>query len=203
MQAGPPLMTHSADKALAKALLRGDEREFERFFNEYFPRVYRFALTRLEGDPDVAQDVAQSALVGAMRGIASYRGDASLFSWLCQICRNEISGHYRRLSRDVPTVAADDDELLPLLEKLEADADNDPDAANERQELKQLVQDVLDRLPTNYGDALEWKYIQGYSVVEISERMQLSQLAVQSLLSRARSAFRDALGAVSQQYVGR
>ncbi|MDP5052181.1 MAG: RNA polymerase sigma factor [Congregibacter sp.] len=196
-------MTHRADKALAKALLKGDEREFERFFNEYFPRVYRFALTRLEGDSDVAQDVAQSALVGAMRGINTYRGDASLFSWLCQICRNEISGHYRRLSRDVPTVAADDDALLPFLEKLEADANDDPDVAHERQELKQLVQDVLDRLPASYGDALEWKYIHGYSVVEISERMQLSQLAVQSLLSRARSAFRDALGSVSQQYVGR
>jgi RNA polymerase sigma-70 factor (ECF subfamily) len=138
-----------------------------------------------------------------MRGIHTYRGEASMFSWLCQICRNEISAHYRSLSRNVPTVAADDEALLPLMEKLEADESENPDALSERQELKQLIQEILDRLPSAYGNALEWKYIQGDSVADIAERMGLTQLAVQSLLSRARTAFRDALSVVSQQYAGR
>lgn len=193
-------MSHRRDRALAESLLGGDEREFERFFNEYFPRLYRFAVTRLAAESEAAEDIVQTTLMNAMRSIASYRGEASMFSWLCQICRNEISAHFRRLSRSVPVVAADDEALQPLLELLEADAAAQPEVLAERAELKQLIQDVLDRLPANYGDALEWKYVQGESVDEIAARLRLTQLAAQSLLSRARSAFREALGALSHRY---
>jgi len=193
-------MAHRADRALAAALLDGNEREFESFFNEYFPRLYRFALSRVDGDPELARDLAQSTLINAVRSMASYRGEASMFSWLCQICRNELSGHYRRLSRSVPTVAADDEAILPLLELLESSPDDDPDAVAQRLQLTQLVQEILDRLPGSYGDALEWKYVRGDSVNDIAGRLGITSLAAQSLLARARSAFRDALGPISQHY---
>ena len=52
---------------------------------------------------------------------------------------------------------------------------------------------VLDRLPANYGNALEWKYMEGSSVEEIGERLGIGTIAAQSLLARARVAFREAL----------
>ena len=55
---------------------------------------------------------------------------------------------------------------------------------------------VLDRLPGRYGDALEWKYVEGRSVEEISERLGIGQTAAQSLLARARVAFREGVEAV-------
>jgi RNA polymerase sigma-70 factor (ECF subfamily) len=64
---------------------------------------------------------------------------------------------------------------------------------------KRLVQEVLDCLPVNHGNALEWKYIEGFSVTEIASRLQVTELAAQSLLSRARSAFREALVELSPQ----
>ena len=193
-------MAHGADRALAQSLLQGDEREFERFFNEYYPRLYRFVLTRTDGDEELAQDVAQTTLINGVRGLESYRGDASMFTWLCQICRNEISAHYRSLGRTVNTVAADDDGIRPLLEMLEAGDETSPDAAAERMQLIQLVQEILDRLPQNYGDALEWKYIRGDSVDDIASRLGVTALAAQSLLSRARTAFRDAIQTLSPRY---
>jgi RNA polymerase sigma-70 factor (ECF subfamily) len=195
-------MAHRADRALAEALLKGEEREFERFFNDYYPRLYRFALVRTDGDTSLAEDVAQTTLMNAMRSMASYRGEASMFSWLCQIGRNEISAHFRRLSRSAPTVAADDEAIQPLLEMFEADPSDDPDMAAERLQLTQLVQEIMDHLPGNYGDALEWKYVRGESVGEIAERLGITTLAAQSLLSRARSALREALGRVAPQISG-
>ncbi len=53
---------------------------------------------------------------------------------------------------------------------------------------------ALDSLPPRYGDALEWKYIQGYSVKEIAARMDLSFEATQSLLARAKRSFQDIYG---------
>jgi DNA-directed RNA polymerase specialized sigma24 family protein len=62
-----------------------------------------------------------------------------------------------------------------------------------RDEAGRLVRAVLDRLPANYGNALEWKYMEDRSVEEIGERLGIGTIAAQSLLARARTAFREAL----------
>jgi RNA polymerase sigma-70 factor (ECF subfamily) len=58
------------------------------------------------------------------------------------------------------------------------------------------VQAVLDRLPARYGDVLEWKYIDGRSVDEIGDLLGVGGIAAQSILARARTAFREALETV-------
>ena len=63
-----------------------------------------------------------------------------------------------------------------------------PPAPNQ---LGQLVHATLDHLPGRYGEALEWRYIEGLSVPEIAERLDLGYKATESVLSRARKAFRD------------
>ncbi len=57
---------------------------------------------------------------------------------------------------------------------------------------------TLDALPRAYGDALEWKYVHGHSVREIAARLNLGEKAAESLLTRARQAFRDGFAAVTQ-----
>lgn len=195
-------MGHESDLASARALLAGDKQAFDAFFGEYFPRLYRFALTRVD-EQEVAEDVAQAAMMNAVKGLEGYRGDASMFSWLCTICRNEINAYYRRQQRSVPVVAQDDDSIRPILESLEAAAEDDPDAKYQRREFVQLIQEVLDFLPQNYGHSLEWKYIEGLSVSEIATRLELSELAAQSLLARARGAFRDAILQLAPQLAQR
>jgi len=194
-------MHHDSDLAMARTLITGGEAVFDRFFNNYFPRLYRFAINRLESDEDAAKDVVQTTLINAIRAIATYRGEASMFTWLCQICRNEINGHYRRLARSVRVVPQDDEAIRPFLESLEAEEGGEPDAQFEHTEIKRLVQEVLDYLPSNYGNALEWKYIEGFSVAEIADRLELTELAAQSMLARARMAFRDALTLISPQLI--
>ena len=195
-------MAHEADRALARALIAGNERDFDRFFTEYFERLFRFAITRLDADEQAAQDVVQTTLINAMRGIAGYRGEASMFTWLCQICRNEINAHFRKLARSVPVVAEDDDNIRPILEALESEPGNDPDTQYQGLQLSRLIQEVLDHLPANYGNALEWKYIEGFSVTEIAERLEVTELAAQSTLARARNAFRDALVQITPHLAG-
>jgi DNA-directed RNA polymerase specialized sigma24 family protein len=51
---------------------------------------------------------------------------------------------------------------------------------------------VLDALPAHYANALEWKYLEELSVAEIAGRLGLGEKAAESLLTRARAAFRDA-----------
>ena len=186
------------DRQLVTAMLAGDQRAFTAFFEAYFPRVYRFALPRLRRNEDTAKDVVQATLIKAMRKLGDWRGDASLFTWLCQICRREIADHVRTQQRHSSKVVLidDSDEVRAALEGIEAPASDDPLRRADSAELKRLVHAVLDRLPSRYGDALEWKYVEGHSVEEIGERLGIGQTAAQSLLARARVAFREGLEAV-------
>jgi RNA polymerase sigma-70 factor (ECF subfamily) len=79
------------DRLLVQRLLAGDESALRMFFDEYFDRLYRFAYARLRGDAALAEDAAQNTLARALRGLPGFRGEAGLFSWLAQICRNEIA----------------------------------------------------------------------------------------------------------------
>jgi len=188
------------DKKLAKQLLSGDERAFNAFFDDNFARLYRFAIARLGDDPDAAREVAQITLGKALRKIDHYRGESALFTWLCAICRNEISdwlarqGRYRQhivLVEDLPEVqAAIDSWQVPQSEQ--------PEQQYQRTEAERLIQVALDRLPPKYGNVLEWKYIEGHSVKEIAARLEIGTEAAQSTLARAKRAFADVYGSLRE-----
>lgn len=183
----------------------GDERAFDRFFREYLPRLYRFVLPRVNQDASVAEEVCQEVLSRAMRNIDGYRGEAAVFTWLCQMARNAVFDYWRHRQRrdQVEVFLEDDPAVAAALESLEGDPGLRPDVQQSRNELLRLVQVALDRLPGAYGDALEWKYIDGLSVAEIADRLGQSVIATQSLLQRARSAFREAFGELGGAWLDR
>ena len=185
---------HPQDLELARRLVAGDERGFAKFFDEYYPRVFRFALTRLGRDTDAADELAQRTLCRAARKLSLYRAEASLFTWLCQICRREIHDYLEVRQRDERRLVSIDDDptVRAALESIPADLHSDPERLATRADSLRLVQVVLDYLPANYGNALEWKYVQGLAVSEIASRLEVTPLAAESLLARARRAFRDA-----------
>lgn len=189
----------AADRDLVRAMCAGDEQAFDRFFRDYSPRVYRFVLSRVRRDEQAAEEVCQEVLSRAMRRIDSWRGEASLFTWLCQMARNEVSDYWRKRQRlgQVEVFVEDDPAIAAALESIEAEPQDRPDQQSSRAELMRLVQVALDRLPTNYANALEWKYIDGYSVGEIAARLEQNVIATQSLLARARPAFKDAFSSLS------
>lgn len=181
------------DKRLVKQLLAGDQRAFDRFFEENFARLYRFAIVRLSDDPEGAREVVQIALTRAVRKLHTYRAESALFTWLCAICRNEISdwlakqGRYREhivLVEDFPEVQA-------AVDSIHAPLTDSPERHYQRVEALRLIQVTLDRLPAKYGNVLEWKYVEGHSVKEISKRLEIGTEATQSLLARAKRAFAD------------
>jgi RNA polymerase sigma-70 factor (ECF subfamily) len=188
----------NAERALVSAMLAGEERAFSEFFDAYIPRVYRFALPRVGGDPDACKEVVQTTLIKAMRKLASWRGDAALFTWVCQICRREIADHVRSAKRHAGRVmlVEDSPEMHAVFESIAAPAAEGPMQIHSAAETRQLIQSVLDRLPARYGDVLEWKYVDGETVEQIGERLGIGFTAAQSLLARARTAFRAALETV-------
>jgi RNA polymerase sigma-70 factor (ECF subfamily) len=186
------------DKRLVKQLLAGDERAFDRFFDENFARLYRFAIARMSQDPEAARDVVQVTLTKAMRKLGSWRGESALFTWLCAICRNEMSDWIARQGRfDAHIVLTEDfPEVQAAVDSFQAPIEESPERQFRRTESLRLIQVALDRLPARYGDVLEWKYVEGWSVKEIADQLGLGTEATQSLLARAKRAFADVYSAM-------
>lgn len=185
-------MNHS-DRELVDRLLRGDAHAFDEFFHEYYPKLYRFVRRRVPEDPSAAEDLAQGTLCRALESLRSYRGEAALFTWLCTLCRREMSERWRGTQARAAAVplAEDDPQIRAALESLLSGTADDPLASSDREQLREVVRAALDYLPAPYGDILEWKYLRDLSIAEIAVRLGRSPKAAESLLTRARESFRE------------
>jgi RNA polymerase sigma-70 factor (ECF subfamily) len=181
----------SLDRALARKITGGNSEAFEEFFREYFPRLYRFTLTRVNGDASLAEEIVQRTMCLVVRKLHSYRGEALLFTWLCQICRNEMSSVFkeRRMNPQGDESLEDNPAVQAALASLSLDLG--PEKSQSDDEVARFVRVTLEYLPTRYACALEMKYIRGCSVDEIAECLKISSKAAESVLSRARDAFRE------------
>lgn len=186
------------DRELVTRLRAGDEAAFSELFDAYFQGVFRFALTRVAGDRELAGELAQAAFCKAFERLETYRGEGPIFGWLCAICRFEISGHFRRLGRRPPEAELPEEGIAasggPQGRSFEL---GDPQDRALRSEVARLVHVTLDGLPAHHRQVLRWKYVDGLGVREIAARMALSFKAAESLLTRARQGFRDGYGRIA------
>jgi RNA polymerase sigma-70 factor (ECF subfamily) len=181
------------DQELVARLLRGDARAFDQFFSEYYPKLFRFVKRRLPRDAATAEDVAQATLCRALESLHTFRGEAALMTWLCTLCRRELGARWReaRPYAGAASLAEDDPEVRAALESLLAAESSDPLLQAGREEVRESICAALDYLPAPYADILEWKYVRDMSVAEIAQRLGRSAKATESLLTRAREAFRE------------
>ena len=164
--------------------------------------LYRFCFYRVGKDRDLCQDVVQEALLGAIAQLESYDPDrcaGDIFPWLTGLARNAIR---HALSRRPSATALEaiwlrmDRELLSLYGAVESRPLNDDLLA--RAETRDMVNATMSQLPGRYGRALEAKYVDNKSVREMAAASGQTEKAVESMLSRAREAFRRTFLALSQ-----
>ncbi len=177
------------DRRLVQQLLAGDEAAFERFAEENFAGLLRFALSRLGYDEALAQDIVQSTLCTAIDRLEAFRGESTLLTWLCGICHFEIRGHFRRQRRRGQEVELDD-QMPESSSVVGGSVAAGPFGELQDKEMRGLVFIALEQLPERYGEILQWKYLEDVSVKEIAERLAVGPKAAESKLTRARNAFR-------------
>ncbi len=177
--------------AAKRAILAGDQEGLRAFFDAHFRPLYGFCYHRLGRDHHSAEEAVQETMIRALERIADFdpeRGD--MHDWLATLARNEI----RRVRGRRATFAgiAGDPAAPP------GDGDGGEEgAATEPND----VGVALDRLPERYRSVLEQRYVQGLSLNEIAEVQEdaPSAKAVESLLGRARAAFRKAFLGVTTE----
>src|SRR5690606_31008463 len=115
--------------------------EFDAFLSEHRSRVYGVAL-RVVSDPELADDVVQETFLRAWRGLARFRGESSLSTWLHRITINTALTARRRDARHHGKSLDSVDEVVA-----EATPYVDPERGGEVLDLRQELQVALDKLP--------------------------------------------------------
>ena len=192
-------MTGVDDRERVRRILAGDQDAFRALFDEFFPRLYRYALAHLARDQDEARDVVQQTFCRAIEKLDGFRGEAALYTWFCQICHHEIADRYRARGSPWRAVHLEDSPQLEAVLNALSSGDLDlPEVDAWRHDVGRVVQATLDRLPEHYAAILEWKYVDELSVNDIAGRLAVGPKAAESMLTRARVAFRTAIGTALQ-----
>lgn len=179
------------ERDLVNRMLRGDQRAFDAFFDAYASRLGSFAARRSSLDASAIEDVVQTTMINAMRSLATFRGGSSLFTWLCQICRNQLVDARRKAARQPPVQSLDEMiEEKPLARVVQLTDYRDPLDECAAEDHRGAVRKAINRLPANYARILELRFGDELRVPEIAQQLQISESAAESLLVRARQAFR-------------
>jgi RNA polymerase sigma-70 factor, ECF subfamily len=178
------------DQALARRIATGDQGAWEAFYAQYSPWVYRFAYHHLAGHRADAEDLTSEILITAARSITGYNAARGAIDvWLLGIARHCLARFCRTRRMQVP--------LVPQIKDGHGEIEEPFDETTLTSTLvKDTVNRTLASLPARQAEILIGKYIRGYSVDELAQAGGLSAKAVESLLTRARVAFRAAFRAL-------
>ncbi|MBN1584100.1 MAG: RNA polymerase sigma factor [Anaerolineae bacterium] len=184
------------DPRLVKRIIAGDERAVDVFFERYADLLFAFIIHRMDGERAEAQDVWQETLIAALGALPTWREESKLFTWLCAIARHKIADQYRRQGRAVSTAFSDVSKVR--LSALLADGPLPEDVIVHRATQVRVVE-ALGALREDYRRVLVARYAQGCSVKQVARILGRTYKATESLLSRAREAFRKVLADLEEE----
>jgi RNA polymerase sigma-70 factor, ECF subfamily len=180
------------EQDLLARMRRGEQRAFDEFFDTYAERLAAFAARRSPLDAAALEDVVQLTMINAIRGLPGFRGGAALFTWLCQICRNQLADVARKAARQPRVQSLDELSETRSAEVVELTDFRDPLDECASDSSRQAVRRVVNSLPASYARILELRFGDDLTVPEIARVLELTEDAAESRLVRARQAFREA-----------
>ncbi len=182
------------DGRLIDGLRQGDDWAYEALIHRFQTPVYNLVF-RLMTDPCDASDVVQEVFIKVFRGIAGFRGQSSLKTWIYRIAVNEAHNHRRWFSRWRRDQIGLEDEQADgrTYDQMLADQGPSPFEVTASHETRERIETALRGLEGPYREALVLREVEGLSYEEIAEVLRISLGTVKSRIVRGRTALRAAL----------
>jgi RNA polymerase sigma-70 factor (ECF subfamily) len=175
------------DLDLVRKVQNGDKHAFDLLVLKYQQRIINLTF-RFVKNWDDAADVSQDAFIKAYKGLANFRGDSAFYTWLYRIAANTAKNHLVSAKRKSTTNALDAQEAEQYdgADLLRENAS--PERAALTEELKKVIHDAIEALPTDLKEAVTLREFDGLSYDEIAEIMDCPIGTVRSRIFRARDA---------------
>ena len=183
-----------SDEELMFHVQEGDNRAFDILVGRYKNRLYSY-LFRLLGDGVEAEEFAQETFVKAYIHAEKYRTVARFSTWLYTIGTNLVRNRMRNIKRRPTMISLWSDDMNSdsgRWMELKDDSRR-PDEEVEQRELKELIQDAIEKIPPKYRPSFVLREIDKLSYEEIAATTGLKLGTVRSRITRGRKCFRIAI----------
>lgn len=176
-----------------EALIAGERAEFARLVDAYSSPIYRLGL-RMLGNPQDAEDVLQNTFINALTHIQDFEGRSSLATWLYRIASNEALMMIRKKKPEVNLEDVEGgDENEDLKPTQFVDWSGLPEDELLSDEGKKFLDDAIRELPESLRIVFLLRDVEGLSIRETAEALNLTETNVKTRLLRARMALRESL----------
>lgn len=190
------------DRALIERARAGDKRAFRELVERHQRRAFAIALALVRDEND-AREIVQEAFLRVFRGIDSFHGGSSFFTWLYRIVTNlaiDLMRKPARRDQELDESREIKDELdIPLLARIDG---ADPADVVRRGEIRERIQSALDALPPYHRGVILMREVEGMSYEEMAQAMGVSKGTIMSRLFHARQKLQRALSDCYAEQIG-
>jgi len=172
------LIPKHIEVALLSDLKRGLPQAVEQWFKLYKSHITAYVGVKIDSNKD-RDELVQEIFVHSLQQLPLFRGEASLWTWMCSIARHEIADYYRK------RYAKKALKTLPLMDWLAAESPGDAS------DVSQIVHATLSKMTPKYRELLLNKYFDKYSVKKLAKVLDKSEKSIESDLFRARQEFKQ------------
>lgn len=184
----PVAVSASGDMLLVHRAMAREADAFRAIIKMHNQRLYRLARGVVRNDSE-AEDIVQEAYVRAFAALATFRGDASLATWLSRIVINEALGRLRKRRRTVAMPANQEAQII----QFPLNPSDDPERTMAQRQILRLVERATDNLPDVYRTVFVARVIEGLNIEETADLLGVRPETVKTRLHRARALVRKAL----------
>ncbi|MBC7328645.1 sigma-70 family RNA polymerase sigma factor [bacterium] len=171
------------------------DRIFEEILDKYERKIFNM-IYRMVGNYDEAADLTQETFLRVYKGLRTFRGQSSLYTWIYQIalnlCRTKLAWERKKsrvLSLDQKLETEEGEEL----EMEVPDESTAPNLLFEGKNLQEAIQQALEALPLPYREVIVLHDLQGFSYEEMANMLGVNEQAIRVRLHRARKMLRELL----------
>lgn len=170
------------EKRIVSEILQGQEKTLRFFYHHFKPSIATYIRKKIATPEDI-EEILQDTLLATLEALRDFSFKSSLFTFMCSIANHKIIDFYRkkRIKNIVFSKLAD---VEPILSTLLG-----PENSFDEEMLRQKIRNTFTQLSPKYTIILKLKYVYGYSVEEIAQKLSISFKSAESQLFRARKAF--------------
>ncbi|MEO6873363.1 MAG: sigma-70 family RNA polymerase sigma factor [Opitutaceae bacterium] len=192
------------DAGLVQRFNAGDDAAFVQIMERYRAKIFTVTLGLLRNHAD-AEEITQDTFIRAHRGLARFRGDSSLATWLYRIAvnlaRNRYWYFFRRRRQDSLSLDCElSDENAGTFSDLVADVSQDPAQEAATGEFTGLINACMEKLDAGHREILTLRNVLNNSYEEIAQALHINVGTVKSRIARARENLRGLLAAACPEF---
>ena len=190
------------DRVLIEQARNGEPHAFRQLVQRHQRLAFAIAMGLLRDEND-AREVVQEAFLRVHRGLPTFQGGSSFFTWLYRIVTNLsidlMRKPFRRETELDDSRQLPDEADIPLLSRIEG---ADPAEAVRCKEINDRIQAALDALPPYHRGVILMREMQGMSYEEMAQAMRVSKGTIMSRLFHARQKLQRALADCYAEQIG-